>query len=380
MKKIKIGILALIACLFLTGCGCSNNKINEFIVTFDSNGGTVVEDRMVTKGEKVAEPTTPTKEGYIFDGWYIAGGEKYDFSSKINGDVELEAKWIKDESSQNKPETPTCKLTCEDGYELVNKDSKDCECKKKVVEVSSITLSKTQVTLLVGGSTTVTATVNPSNADNKTVSWTSSNTKVATVANGKITAVAVGSAKITVTAGGKSNTINVTVTTQDKLNLTAAMNSMTAKNITKGNTNINYTYNGCTINNTANTPSNGKTVVEIGMVKSLYRDVTAGSINSTYNVTCGAESSTKTVKHIITASSYTYDVVENTQTRQSKFIVYLGNEIASDYVVTVGTSKFPYVKTSKASLVPMELYNLGTKYSMVLNNDANTVYAVKYKG
>ena len=33
MKKIKIGILALIACLFLTGCGCSNNKINEFIVT-----------------------------------------------------------------------------------------------------------------------------------------------------------------------------------------------------------------------------------------------------------------------------------------------------------------------------------------------------------
>ena len=212
------------------------------------------------------------------------------------------------------------------------------------------------------------------------MSWTSNNTKVATVANGKITAVAVGSAKITVTAGGKSNTINVTVTTQDKLNLTAAMNSMTAKNITNGNTNINYTYNGCTINNTANTPSNGKTVVEIGLVKSLYRDVNAGSITSTYNVTCGAESSTKTVKHIIVASSYAYDVVENNQTRQSKFIVSLGNEIASDYVVTVGTSKFPYVKTSKAALVPMELYNLGTIYSMVLNNDANTVYAVKYKG
>ncbi|MDR0420045.1 MAG: Ig-like domain-containing protein [Prevotellaceae bacterium] len=80
------------------------------------------------------------------------------------------------------------------------------------VQVSGITLNKTELTLAIGSSETLTATVNPDNAADKTVTWTSSATGVATVENGVITAVAVGSATITATsANGKTARCEVTV-------------------------------------------------------------------------------------------------------------------------------------------------------------------------
>lgn len=385
MKKFRIGILAIIVCLFLTGCGCANKKINEFTVKFDSNGGTIVENQTITKGEKATKPSDPTKEGYIFDGWYLDldDASEYDFNNKVTKDITLEAKWKVatggevEEKPEEKPVEKACKLTCEAGYELVNGDSKDCKCQKKVVGVSSISLSQTNVTLLVGGSTTVTATVNPSNADDKTVTWKSSNTKVATVKNGKITAVAVGNATITVTAGGKSNTVNVTVTTQDKINLDAALNGMTAKNITNGGTSINYSANGCTITNTANTPSNPNVVAANGVVSKVYRDVTASAIQSTYSVVCGVESANKTVTHIVAASGYSYTVVENNNTMQDKFIVSNG---VTDYTAVIGTSAKAYNASAGGALAFRGTYTKGNVYSMYFNNDANTVYALSYAG
>lgn len=380
MKKFKIGILAIIACLFLTGCGCANKNITEFTVDFDSNGGTIVESQTITNGEKATKPTNPTKEGYIFDGWYLDldDADEYDFNSKVTKDITLEAKWkvaTGGEVEEEKPAEKACKLTCDAGYELVNGDSKDCTCKKIVVGVSSISLSQTNVTLLVGGSTTVTATVNPSNAEDKAVTWKSSNTKVATVKNGKITAVAVGNATITVTAGGKSNTINVVVTTQDKINLDAALNSMTAKNITNGNTDINYSANGCTITNTANTPSNANTLVANGVVTKVYRDVNAGSIQSTYSVTCGAESSNKTVTHTVAASNYKYSN-GGVVLMQTKVVVSGG---ITDYVIELPNgADFPYVASSGAALIPNTLYSEGTVYTMTLNSDANTIYSLPF--
>ena len=373
MRKFKIGVLALIACLFLTGCGCSNKELVEFTVSFDSNGGTSVAEQIITKDEKVSEPSNPTKEGYTFDGWYL-DDVKYDFSTPVTKDITLRAKWVTKGSSE--PEK-ACKLTCEEGYELINPNSKDCSCKKKVVGVSSVSLSKTNVTLLVGESVTVTATVNPSNADNKTVTWKSSNDKVVTVKDGRLTAVAVGTAKVTVTAGGKANTVNVTVTTKDKQALNNAMNAISAKNITKGNTDIKFTYNGCTINNTSNTPSNSKTVIANGVVTKVYRDVTNGSISSTYSVTCGSESSTKTVKHTVASSSYTYKIEENNQTMQDKFIV---SGSATGYTAMVGTSNKTYNDTAKAVLVFRGTYTKGDTYAIYFNNDANTIFAVKYAG
>ncbi len=80
------------------------------------------------------------------------------------------------------------------------------------IAVTSIALSKSELSLEVGGEHTLTATVSPDNATDKTVTWTSSNAAIATVQNGKVTAVAEGSATITAKAGDKTAACAVTVT------------------------------------------------------------------------------------------------------------------------------------------------------------------------
>ena len=82
---------------------------------------------------------------------------------------------------------------------------------KKTVPVSSVSLSKTALTITEGESATLTATVNPTDATEQTVTWKSSDTAVATVDGGKVTAVKPGSATITASCGGQSATCAVTV-------------------------------------------------------------------------------------------------------------------------------------------------------------------------
>ena len=85
------------------------------------------------------------------------------------------------------------------------------------VSVTGVSLNKTSLSLVEGGSESLTATISPDNATNKAVSWKSSDTGVATVdGSGKVTAVKAGSATITVTTtdGGKTATCSVTVTSK----------------------------------------------------------------------------------------------------------------------------------------------------------------------
>lgn len=84
--------------------------------------------------------------------------------------------------------------------------------KSAIIEVASITLSETSLSLEEGQTTTLTATVLPTNATDKTITWASSNATVAVVsANGIVTAVKEGTATITASAGSKSTTCTVTV-------------------------------------------------------------------------------------------------------------------------------------------------------------------------
>jgi uncharacterized protein YjdB len=88
-----------------------------------------------------------------------------------------------------------------------------CSITVAEVPVSSLKMSRTAVTMLVGATYQLTAIVSPSNAKNKTLTWSSSNTKVATVSlSGKVTAT--GAGKVTITAAsvnGKKATCTVTV-------------------------------------------------------------------------------------------------------------------------------------------------------------------------
>ena len=86
--------------------------------------------------------------------------------------------------------------------------------KAKAVNVTEVTLDKTELTLTEGETETLTATVKPDNADNRKVTWSSDKTEVATVDGaGRVTAVKAGEATVTVTTedGGKTATCKVTV-------------------------------------------------------------------------------------------------------------------------------------------------------------------------
>ena len=68
-------------------------------VTFNSDGGTPVEEAKVLRGQKVAKPTDdPTKSGHTFTGWYL-GDKKYNFDTPVTAPLTLTAKWEKVPSS-----------------------------------------------------------------------------------------------------------------------------------------------------------------------------------------------------------------------------------------------------------------------------------------
>lgn len=89
-------------------------------------------------------------------------------------------------------------------------------CKVTVrVPVTSVSLSKTELTLIKGDTEQLLATVSPSDASNKTVSWTTTDKSVASVSSsGLVTAVGGGTATITATTadGSYTDVCKVTVT------------------------------------------------------------------------------------------------------------------------------------------------------------------------
>jgi uncharacterized repeat protein (TIGR02543 family) len=65
-------------------------------VSFDSDGGSAVPDRSVEDGGLVSEPSAPTREGYLFEGWWTdsADGVLWDFESDaVTAATTLYARW-----------------------------------------------------------------------------------------------------------------------------------------------------------------------------------------------------------------------------------------------------------------------------------------------
>ena len=83
------------------------------------------------------------------------------------------------------------------------------------IDVTSISVSLSQLNMTVGEQQHVSVSVFPSNASDKSVVWKSSNASVATVSDGIITALSNGTAIITATSSnGKSATCSITVKTE----------------------------------------------------------------------------------------------------------------------------------------------------------------------
>ena len=84
MKKIGIGILMIVIMVVLTACTGDETSDKEFTIVFYTNGGTDVASVKVKEGNSFAQPTSPLKDGYTFDGWFsdIELTNEYDFSNE----------------------------------------------------------------------------------------------------------------------------------------------------------------------------------------------------------------------------------------------------------------------------------------------------------
>ena len=74
-------------------------KIVETVtLKFNSMGGSPVEDKKTTLGEKWSEPKKPTKDGFVFSGWYLDQEytTPFDFSTVGNQDTTVYAKWVEE--------------------------------------------------------------------------------------------------------------------------------------------------------------------------------------------------------------------------------------------------------------------------------------------
>ena len=85
----------------------------SFTVTFDSQGGSNVASQTVKRGEKVEQPSDPTRSGYSFQGWYEEAECKnaWNFSTDtVTRNTTLYADWSK-KSSGGSSSSTTYKIT-----------------------------------------------------------------------------------------------------------------------------------------------------------------------------------------------------------------------------------------------------------------------------
>ena len=101
----------------------------------------------------------------------------------------------------NGKKTATCKVTIVD----------------KIVNVTGISLDKTETTLAVGDGIKLEATIKPDTATDKSITWSSSDKQIASVDGlGNITAITKGSATITATTNDGEKTASCKVKVVDK--------------------------------------------------------------------------------------------------------------------------------------------------------------------
>ena len=177
------------------------------------------------------------------------------------------------------------------------------------VPVSSVTLSKTSISILIGSAYQLTATVLPADAKNKTLTWTSSNVTIATVdTTGKVTAKALGTATITAKSNnGKTaaclvtvNPVKITALTLSPASTTISIGKgevlgkkITLKaNITPTNATIR-TFNWTTTNSKVATVDQNGVVTSVGYGTAIIR-ATAKDGSGVYG------QSTVTVKKYVT--------------------------------------------------------------------------------
>ena len=78
----------------------------DVTVIFDSQEGSEVAAQTIKVNQKVTEPEDPTRSGYSFQGWYTAGGDKWNFEDPVTNNMTLFARWSRNSSGTYQPIIP----------------------------------------------------------------------------------------------------------------------------------------------------------------------------------------------------------------------------------------------------------------------------------
>ena len=113
---IVVSIIAVILAIVIAFIVNKDKKIITYNVSFETDGGTIVNMQTINEGDKVTKPVDPTKEGYIFVEWTYQG-VTYDFSLEVTSDLVLKAKWAKVEKDD---ETFIVKFDSDGGSTISN--------------------------------------------------------------------------------------------------------------------------------------------------------------------------------------------------------------------------------------------------------------------
>ena len=80
--------------------------VTRYRVSFDSAGGSAVDDQIVASGDKARRPADPTREEYDFSDWYPGESEApFDFANTpIVANITLTARWIQQQQPEPEPQ------------------------------------------------------------------------------------------------------------------------------------------------------------------------------------------------------------------------------------------------------------------------------------
>ena len=117
-------LAVLMSASVMLPCGASAESINLFeghwgldttrSVIFASDGGTYIHPAQQEIGTVIClDEYVPTKDGYIFDGWYSDPRTKVERVTEVtlNGNIVVFAKWIDDGTPKAAPEVPVIAST-----------------------------------------------------------------------------------------------------------------------------------------------------------------------------------------------------------------------------------------------------------------------------
>lgn len=90
-KNSKLILSTLVVLVIIIGIAFFFKK-NTYKINF-YNDNTIIKTIETRKNKTIEQPEKPTKEGFIFIGWYQNDGEVFNFENPINQDTNLYARW-----------------------------------------------------------------------------------------------------------------------------------------------------------------------------------------------------------------------------------------------------------------------------------------------